>query len=401
MTELIEFLLVFTVILLLLRKKVPMGFVMLIATILVGLFSGFSISGFFNVISKALTDKSTILLLVFLYMVSFLEKVERESGKLDRLIEALERYVPGQRLRLVVMPAFLGFLASPGGAMFSAPFVEKASEPLGLKPEEKTFINYWFRHLWEYSLPLYPATILAATLLNINIAAFIGKMYPCTIAAIAGGVIFGLIPLRINKESRIEKPAKGKLHNLFWGIFPVAALLIMIIFFKVNMALSLFIVLFFEILSARLPLKSILKFTKTSINFDIFLSVVSILIFKQALTQSTLTANLSSYLSHIGIPLHLLFFILPFFIGFLTGVTQASIAISFPLLLVMAPMPASFNLFCLAFSSSVIGILLSPTHLCLILTAKYFNVEFMKVYRYMIFPILFSLLISILLYLHN
>ncbi len=398
MADLLKIAAIFALILILLRRKLPLGPVILLATVLLGILSGFGLLTFFNVTVKALTDQATIMLLVFLYMVSILEKIERESGKLDRLILALERYVPGRRLRLIVMPAFLGFLASPGGAMFSAPFVEKAGEPLGLRGEEKTFINYWFRHIWEYSLPLYPATILAATILNTSMRSLIEKMYFCTIAAILGGILFGLVPLRLKaKDENKEKP-RGELRHLVMGIFPVAALLVMIIAFKVNMVLALLIVVIFEAVSTRVTLSALFGFMKKSMGFDIFLAVVAIFIFKEALTQSTLATGVSSYFGELGIPVPLLFFILPFLVGFLTGVTMAPIGITFPLLLSMAPMPGSLSLFCFGFSSAVLGVLLSPIHLCLILTAQYFQVDFTRVYRYMILPILFMLLCSILLY---
>ncbi|MHC9543585.1 MAG: DUF401 family protein [Vulcanimicrobiota bacterium] len=399
MADLLKLAVIFALILILLRRKLPLGPVMLLATLILGILSGFGLLKFFNVVLKGLTDPATIMLLVFLYMVSLLEKIERESGKLDRLITALERYVPGRRLRLIVMPAFLGFLASPGGAMFSAPFVERAGEPLGLSGEQKTFINYWFRHIWEYSLPLYPATILAATILNTSMASLIGNMWWCTLAAVAGGVIFGLMPLRIKKKDEGGEKPQGRLGHLFWGIFPVAALLIMIIAFKVNMVLALLIVVVFEAVTTRVKLSALFGFMKKSMSLDIFLAVVAILIFKEALTESTLATGVSSYFGELGIPIPLLFFILPFLVAFLTGVTQAPIGITFPLLLSMAPMPESLPLFCFGFSSAVIGVLLSPTHLCFILTAQYFKVDFTRVYRYMILPLLFLLVCSVLLFL--
>jgi len=399
MADLVKLAIIFVIILVLLRRKLPLGPVMFLATLLLGIFSGFGVQKFFNVAVKGITDPATILLLVFLYMVSLLEKVERESGKLDRLITALERYVPGRRLRLIVMPAFLGFLASPGGAMFSAPFVERAGEPLGLSGEEKTFINYWFRHIWEYSLPLYPATILAATILDTHTGTLVGRLCWCTLFAVAGGVLFGLVPLKLKKKDDNDEKPQGRLSHLFWGVFPVAALLIMIIAFKVNMALALFIVLALEVISTRLRLSTFFGFMKKGMSFDIFLAVVAILIFKEALTQSSLATGVSCYFRELGIPIPLLFFILPFLVGFLTGVTQAPVGITFPLLLSMAPMPGGLSLFCFAFTSAVLGVLLSPTHLCFILTAQYFKVDFTRIYRYMALPLLFILVCSILLFL--
>jgi uncharacterized protein len=399
MIELLELLALFILILILLRKKVPLGIVMLVATFLIGLLSRFSPQLFVTVVFTALTDGTTIILLLFLYMVSLLEKIIRQSGKLDRMIAAMELYIPGRRLRLVLMPAFLGFLASPGGAMFSAPFVEKASATLDLTGEQKTFINYWFRHIWEGFLPLYPATVLAANILGVPIEAFIVRMFPMTLAAIAGGVLFGLVPMKLKERERSAVRPKGALIHLLSGIFPIAAILILVIVFKVNMALALFSVVAFEFISSRLPLRSLPEILKKGMSLSIFLSVTAILIFKEALNISPITGGFSAYLSHLGIPLPLLFFLLPFFVGFLTGVTQAPVGIAFPLLLGMAAMPGSLNLFCFAFAAAIIGVLLSPTHLCFILTANYFGIDFTKVYRHMALPVLLLLVVALIIYL--
>lgn len=62
------------------------------------------------------------------------------------------------------MPAFLGLLPSLGGARFSAPIVQEASEGIAVDDEQKSAINLWFRHIFEFSNPLMPGVILAAVL---------------------------------------------------------------------------------------------------------------------------------------------------------------------------------------------------------------------------------------------
>ena len=34
-------------------------------------------------------------------------------------------------------------------------------------PERRTFLNYWFRHVWEMVFPLYPSLVLAAGLMGV------------------------------------------------------------------------------------------------------------------------------------------------------------------------------------------------------------------------------------------
>ena len=48
----------------------------------------------------------------------------------------------------------------PYGAVDEA--VKEAAADADMRPEHKAFVNYWFRHIWEYISPLYPGIVLAA-----------------------------------------------------------------------------------------------------------------------------------------------------------------------------------------------------------------------------------------------
>ena len=64
------------------------------------------------------------------------------------------------RVQVALLPARIGPWASRAGASVSAPMVVPGCDELNLSPERRTFINYWFRHVWEYVLPTFPASCL-------------------------------------------------------------------------------------------------------------------------------------------------------------------------------------------------------------------------------------------------
>jgi hypothetical protein len=71
----------------------------------------------------------------------------------------------------------------------------------------------------------------------------------------------------------------------------------------------------------------------------------------------------------------------------LTGVNQAYVAIAFPLLVPIVGTGApDMVLLTFAFVSGFTGILLSPAHLCLALTAEYFKADMKDVYRILVLP---------------
>jgi len=77
---------------------------------------------------------------------------------------------------------------------------------------------------------------------------------------------------------------------------------------------------------------------------------------------------------------------IPFIGGFFTGSNTANIGISFPLLLPLFPADNYIIFVGFTYFSGVLGYLISPVHLCLILTRDYFQCEIGKLYRFLIYP---------------
>ena len=75
---------------------------------------------------------------------------------------------------------------------------------------------------------------------------------------------------------------------------------------------------------------------------------------------------------------------LPLVAGMLTGLVQACIGVSFPL--VMGVIEPSIGYVMLAYVSGVVGVMISPVHLCLILTVEYFKADFMRSYKPLFLP---------------
>jgi uncharacterized protein len=106
-------------------------------------------------------------------------------------------------------------------------------------------------------------------------------------------------------------------------------------------------------------------------------------------------AEIAANLTSLGIPAFFVLIILPFVIAMSTGMTMAYVGITFPILLTYFstgdfPMIA----FMLAYAGGYAGIMLSPVHLCLVLTARYYRAELSGIYRLLLLPVLFVLLVA-------
>ena len=80
--------------------------------------------------------------------------------------------------------------------------------------------------------------------------------------------------------------------------------------------------------------------------------------------------------------------------GILTGVTIGFVGAAFPIITVMmggAPEPAVLTF---AFASGFAGVMLSPTHLCFILTCRFLKADMAGVYRMLVIPVLLVLAVG-------
>jgi len=102
-----------------------------------------------------------------------------------------------------------------------------------------------------------------------------------------------------------------------------------------------------------------------------------------AMFEASGAANaLPAQLEYLHIPIPLIIFCVPLTVGLLTGYTIAAIATSFPLLLPIIDNSTAGIM--LAYAGGFLGVLLSPVHLCLVLTRDYFDASWSRTYRRLI-----------------
>jgi hypothetical protein len=118
--------------------------------------------------------------------------------------------------------------------------------------------------------------------------------------------------------------------------------------------------------------------------------VLGALLFKLILQAGDAVGAVVQFLSAMNIPNYLLIFLLPMFVAFLTGVSMPTVAITFPFLIpFMGTGPdAKLGLEVLALSGFVCGLYSTPVHLCLPLSASYFQTPLTKIVIKLLGPLL-------------
>jgi uncharacterized protein len=381
--------LVVALLLFLIRRKVDLGLVLVLDSALTAALFGMPARLFIVNAGKAAIAGETLNLVAVVVLVLYIGNFLQSGGHFKRMVAALGRLVDDPRLILAIPSAFIGLLPMMAGAMMGAPIVEEAAKRWDLPPAWKTLFNYWFRHIWEYSWPLYINLILAAAIIRVPIARVCLYQFPFTLVAIAAGlvVLYRRVP-RVPKDHDGPKSPKDVLE-VAYGIWPILTAVFLIFVFRLSMLLALGIASLLTQIFTRMNFRERWKVVVGSLSPKILLLTVAVMVFKAILeTSGALDAVVRVVPSH-GLSGYLLLFAAPFVVGLLTGVNQAFVAIAFPLLVpIIGQGNPDMWLLAFAYVSGFVGILLSPAHLCLALTADYFCAPLKDVYKILVGPTL-------------
>ena len=378
MLDLLKIMFVLAVIVLLLKKRWSLGLVMVLSSVILSILYLVKPLDFAVSTYNAVSNKTTITLMIILTLIRVFESVMRKNGLMQEMMDSFRGLVMDRRILMASMPAIIGLLPSMGGALFSAPLVDEASKGVNASPEKKAFINYVFRHPWEYISPLYPGLILASAITLHSVRDLIISNIFYAMFLVIGGIIWGLTGLDIQKDKFKKLSKKGLLSFL-----PIAAIILLFVALNLDLSISLAIVIIALYIVLKYTSKRIIDSIKEGFSWEMVVIIIGVMTFKEVLNVSGAVTNLSSFFSNEGIPILIVLFILPFLSGLLTGLTIGFVGAIFPILIGIEGaqnLPAiSF-----AFAAGYVGVLLSPVHLCLVLTREHFKAEMSGIYRNLI-----------------
>jgi uncharacterized protein len=302
------------------------------------------------------------------------------------MMEAVVNVARDRRIAMAVLPGVIGLLPSAGGAAFSAPMVQEAAADADMKPEHKAFINYWFRHIWEYCSPLYPGVVLAAAVTGTPLNKFLLSQLPLPLAVVGVGTLLGFRGLTTPSVS--GKRDRDEIKALLLTLLPIIASIVLVVVFRMPLAIAMITIVIAMFLFYRYSLKDIMTTLKESVSLNVMLMVFGIMTFKGMLDASGAIEALPVFFRGSGLPTGVILFALPFIVGLLTGLTVGFVGATFPIITAMMGGHPDLGAYTFAFASGFAGVMLSPTHLCLLLTIKYFKADMAGTYRLIYLPVL-------------
>jgi integral membrane protein (TIGR00529 family) len=351
----------------------------------------------FKYMGIATIEWPTIRLLIIILLILLFGEFLKHLKSLESLSTGLENLFKNTKLLLMFLPATVGLLPMPAGAMMSAPMVEEVGNKRNLPADVKMVVNYWFRHILEFIWPLYLGVVMTASLLSITLREVILAQIPLSLAMIGGGVLF--CSSKIKVEDGPVQSHGGFYQNLklaLKGILPVLVVVGLNLVFSIDIALALALTLLLFGLIRRIEIKIWWRMIRRAITLEMVILILSVMIFKKLITVSGAIETIPNSLAGFGISPIFAVLIVPFTVGLLTGMTSAFVGISYPVLFsYLRPDGVNYGYMMLAYGAGFAGVMLSPVHLCLVVTKAYFETSFSGIYR-MLVPASFFLIICAL-----
>lgn len=415
MLNLVGVIVAFIVIIFLIRKKFNFGLSLILGSFIIGVFS-LQIIGLED-IGEAIVQATiysfdenriyteTIELAILMTLIFVLAKCMQETGAVKKLIDSL-RTIFKKGGTLGIIPAVYGLMPVPGGALFSAPTIDEEGNKYKLDQDKKNFLNIWFRHIWFPIYPISSALILitSSKFSNIGIYTIMLANVPAFIATIIIGIIF---LKKFIKNAPAQKNDSNKSYSglifIIPPILPVALYAFLQFFgfseiraFLIGVLLSIIVVYYLSGINT----KEFLEILKKSLTWKLALAIFGIMIFREIFEVSQANIVLKDLIIGLPFPSIWMIVIIPLILGAITGYNLGAVALSYPILVPFFPIELSFvtlvGLTSLIFMSSLIGYLISPIHLCNVLSSDYLKTDTTRMYKMLVPAAISTLIIQII-----
>ncbi|MCS7102819.1 MAG: DUF401 family protein [Candidatus Korarchaeum sp.] len=343
---------------------------------------------------KGIFSKSTLSLVTAFSSALFISYILKVNGLLDRITELAVSISP--KFASLFIPVLIGLIPMPGGALVSAMMMkEHYIERQRLDSSFATFINYWFRHVTIPVWPIFQSIIIASVILQTSVVRIVEATYPAAVGSVIAGLMIFLTGLR-GADNSVEK-GEVRYRSLvyFWPFIMIIALIFLI---KLPVDISLFLAAIVVTAYARPKLKDVKEGLKFAFSIKILAVVLAVTMFTQYVYDSRAAEALYNFMLARNIPPLPLCFLVTFVIGVTTAGEYVYTGTALPLLSVIIGTSENIrNLYLLtSYAGGYFGVMLSPVHLCLVLTLGYYKSGYSGVYKYLLPATLLSLAITFL-----
>jgi len=369
------------------RRDLALG--MAVATLVLAFFT-LPMHAFGQALLTTISDPSVLLLALIVGLIPMIGGTMEASGAMERLVSNLRI---GVRPFLAFAPAFLGLLPMPGGALLSAPLIERGA---GHTPADvKAAANVWFRHVLLIVYPLGPSLIASAKIAGIDVYAAI----PYLFAPFALLILVGYVFLLRRAGGRLSQRGAFSLAGLLvpMGIILVAPVLDLVLkrvidfpVAEIGTAIGVLTSLVFAASIGQVGPRRLRGILLKMKPWKYMLIILAMFAFLNVFTTSGVPEKIAA----MTLPPVVLCVVIGVILGLITGRIQAPMSIIVPIYISTygALTPAGFAV---TYFAVFLGYILTPIHPCISVSLEYFKTSMGPFLRRMLAPAAIGVLASL------
>ena len=392
---LLRLLTVFGLMVLGVRLGLGLGLSALIGSLMLALWSDMSVWQWAVASLGVFNDAPTVLVWCVLSLILALTSLMERTGQAERFMIALSRHITSPKIRLVFFPVLIGLLPMPGGAAFSAPLIQAVARGLPVPEIDKSLINYWFRHTAETTWPLFPAIILAAGIGGISTLHVVAYTCPLALIFFCVGWVCLVHGLEFPLTAGMAHPdLPASCGNAIFQGLPIflalggalalegiIALLLPGVAVDYGAPVALVGGIAVCLRQNKLHVRDFVQAVFQRHVLSMIFMVGSLGVFKIILETSN-TVDALMRMGSADMALALAAIVLPGLVGLVTGMLMACVGVTLPLLMALLPAgEAILPWLAVSLSSGFTGCMISPLHICFVLSCEYFKVDFAASWR--------------------
>ena len=361
---------VFLVIVILLALKRPLYQAILGALIAAALLYRIPPRAILSQTARVFTDWNSFSVLVSLYLITYLQRMLEARSQIKLAQLDLNGLFHNRRVNAAGAPLFIGLLPSAAAMILCADIVKDSTDGY-LDPKEQAFVTSWFRHIPESTLPTYTGVLLMASLF------MLGMIIPMLILALVGYFPYFLRLPRDPGTPRSENRARDAL-NLVKHLWSLMLILVLILAFDFQVVTAVLTVIVLAAFVYRFSFAELKGFLVSAFEVKLLLNTFLILVLKEFISYTGVLTLLPAVLSTLPIPEWLVFAIM-FFVGGAISGSNGIIALGTPLAFstLDGGIPLMVLLMCMCHAASLI----SPVHVCLVVASDYFKITMGQLIR--------------------
>jgi integral membrane protein (TIGR00529 family) len=369
------------------RKNLALG--MAIAAAVLAAFT-LSPAAFGDALWRTISDPSVLLLALVVGLIPLIGGAMETSGEMERLVSNLRI---GVRPFLAFAPALLGMLPMPGGALLSAPLIERGAGHTA--PDVKAAANVWFRHALLLVYPLGPALIASAKIAGLDVYAVIPYLVPAFLLTVGAGYVFLLRRASGRMMQRGAFSVVGLIVPL--AIILIAPLLDLLLkgtidlpVAEIGTSVGVFVSLVAATAVGRLRFRQLGAIFRRMTPWKYTLIVLAMFAFLNVFTASGVPERIAA----MTLPPVVLCVVIGAVLGLITGRIQAPMSIVLPIY-ASTYGAMSAPVFALTYFAVFLGYILTPIHPCISVSVEYFKTSMGPFLRRLIAPAAIGLVVSL------